>query len=129
MDNKPIIFPNQIIQPIINNSAKQRSPLGQENPKVGFKAILEKEILGGLKFSKHAQERLLKRDIKLSEDDINKISEAVGKAQTKGAKESLVLMGDLALVVSIKNRTVITAVDGSSLRDNIFTNIDSAIII
>jgi flagellar operon protein len=53
----------------------------------------------------------------------------VEKAAAKGAKESLVLVDEAALVVSIKNKTVITAVDKSALKDNVFTNIDSAIIV
>ena len=56
------------------------------------------------------------------------LDKLVQKAAAKGARESLVLMDDIALVVSIRNRTVITAVDGQSLKDNVFTNIDSAII-
>ena len=57
------------------------------------------------------------------------LKDAVNKAEAKGAKESLILMDQLALVVSVKNRTVITAVDGASLKDNVFTNIDSAVIV
>ena len=59
-----------------------------------------------------------------------KLSTAVHKAAQKGAKESLILMNnELALVVSIANKTVITAMDGPSLKDNVFTNIDSAVIV
>ncbi|HEX3047301.1 MAG TPA: flagellar biosynthesis protein, partial [Bacillota bacterium] len=57
------------------------------------------------------------------------LRDAVNKAEAKGARESLILMDQMALVVSIKNRTVITAVDNESLKDNVFTNIDSAVIV
>jgi flagellar operon protein len=57
------------------------------------------------------------------------LKDAVNRAEAKGAKESLILMDRLALVVSVKNRTVITAVDDQNLKDNIFTNIDSAVIV
>jgi flagellar operon protein len=60
---------------------------------------------------------------------MSKITAAVGKAREKGSRDSLILMSDLALVVSVRNNTVITAVDGESLKDNVFTNIDSAVII
>jgi flagellar operon protein len=53
----------------------------------------------------------------------------VDRAAAKGARESLVMMDDVALVVSVKNRTVITAVDRAHLKDNVFTNIDSAVIV
>jgi flagellar operon protein len=58
-----------------------------------------------------------------------KIEDAVERASQKGANESLLLMDDLAFIVSVKNRTVITVIDGQHLKDNVFTNIDSAIIV
>lgn len=58
-----------------------------------------------------------------------KLHTAIEKASNKGARESLILMDDLALVVSIKNKTVITAIDGANIKENVFTNIDSAVII
>ena len=81
-----------------------------------------------LKFSKHAQKRLASRNIDFSAGDMEKLQQAVDVARKKGARDSLVLMGDLALVVSIKNNMVITAVDESSTKENVFTNIDSAVI-
>jgi flagellar operon protein len=81
-----------------------------------------------LRFSKHAQKRLASRNIELTSGDLAKIEQAVDTARRKGGRDSLVLMGDLALVVSIKNNTVITAVDENSSKENVFTNIDSAVI-
>ena len=81
-----------------------------------------------LRFSKHAQERLVARGLRLSAQDIQRLEGAVEKAAAKGSRDSLVLMDDLALVVSVRNRTVITAVDATSRRDNIFTNIDSVVL-
>jgi len=83
---------------------------------------------GNLQFSRHAQKRLASRNIELSPTDLERIEEAVGTLRRKGARDSLVLMGDLALVVSVKNNTVITAVDDNSSKENVFTNIDSAVI-
>jgi flagellar operon protein len=82
-----------------------------------------------LKFSAHAMQRLESRNIKLSPDDIARMNAMADKAAAKGAKQSLFLMNDVALVVSVKNRTVITAVDRDSMKENVFTNIDSAAII
>ena len=73
--------------------------------------------------------RLQSRNITLSADDMKKLSAMADKAAAKGAKQSLFMMRDVAMVVSIKNRTVITAVDQNSMRDNVFTNIDSAALI
>ena len=82
----------------------------------------------GVKFSTHAQQRLQQRDITLGDDAVAKISDAVDRAQQKGSKESLVLLDDMAFVVSVKNRVVITAVDQPSMKQNVFTNIDSVVI-
>ena len=82
-----------------------------------------------VKFSAHAVARLASRNISLTTNDISKINEAVGKLEQKGGRESLVLMGSLAFIVSVKNNTVITAVDSNrNASGNIFTNIDSALI-
>ncbi len=82
-----------------------------------------------LKFSAHAMARLESRNITLTPDDMARMNAMADKAAAKGAKQSLFMMNDVAMVVSIKNRTVITAVDQDSMRDNVFTNIDSAAII
>ncbi|HKL41029.1 MAG TPA: TIGR02530 family flagellar biosynthesis protein, partial [Clostridia bacterium] len=80
-------------------------------------------------FSKHAIQRLEKRNINLSTDDINQISDAVNKAKAKGVKEALIILRDNAFITSIKNNTVITATTGEDLKENVFTNIDGAVII
>lgn len=82
-----------------------------------------------LKFSAHAQQRLQSRNITLSQTDLAKMNAMADKAAAKGAKQSLFMMGNTAMVVSIANRTVITAVDQQSMKENVFTNIDSAAII
>jgi flagellar operon protein len=69
------------------------------------------------------------RGIQLTREDQARLREAVDRAQAKGARDSLILMRDLAFVVSVRNRTVITALDGPSMRENVFTNIDSAVIL
>lgn len=125
MQNK-VFFPQQPVQPIApkKNAAK---PATQTNNT--FAKILDSKLNPELKFSNHAKQRLESRNIKLSDEDIEKITNAVAKVREKGARDSLVLMQDLALVVSVKNNTVITAVDGESLKENVFTNIDSAVIV
>ncbi len=83
----------------------------------------------GIKFSGHAQTRLASRQITLTEGDMAKLGDAITRAQAKGARESLVLMDKAALVVSVPNRTVITAVARDDMKENIFTNIDSAVLL
>ena len=97
-----------------------------------FRSILEQQSTPSatpLKFSAHATARLQSRNIQLSSDDVARMNAMADKAAEKGAKHSLFMLKDVAMVVSIKNRTVITAVDQQSMKENVFTNIDSAAII
>jgi flagellar operon protein len=95
-----------------------------------FSAVLAKETqrLESLKISSHAQKRLASSRIELSPSDIERIDQAVRLASSKGANQSLVMLDNLALVVSVKNRVVITAIDEARTREGIFTNIDSVVI-
>lgn len=97
--------------------------LGQINPQ-GLVKPAE-----GVKFSNHAIERMKTRGINYSPEDINKIGDAVSRAAAKGSKDSLILMNDSALIVSVKNNTVVTVMDKNALKENVFTNIDSTIVL
>lgn len=109
-----------------------RPPARSGGPQGGadFQAVLADRLQAGtgVRFSKHALARLERRQIDMSPQDLARLESAVDKARAKGARESLVLLDDLALVVSVRNQTVITATDASSRKDNVFTNIDSAVI-
>jgi flagellar operon protein len=107
------------------NRQKQESSQVQGN----FDSILQNKIKQNseLKFSKHAELRLQARNIKLTETQKGKMNDAVTKAEGKGVKDSLVIMDNLAFVVNVKSRTVVTAVDSRELKDNVFTNIDGAV--
>jgi len=98
-------------------------------PGANFQQVLQRELTAGqIKFSAHAQQRLALRS-GLSDAEMKRLLDGVAKAEQKGARESLILMDNLALIVSVKNRTVITAVDGQRMKENVFTNIDSAVIV
>lgn len=131
-DNR-IYNPYQPIAPVISpvKPTTAQADARTHKPTAGssFNQLLAQEI-AGVKFSQHALQRLNSRKIQLDSTQLAKLSQAVEKAAQKGAKESLILMNDsLAFVVSVKNKTVITALDGTSIKDNVFTNIDSAVII
>ncbi|MBK9292868.1 MAG: hypothetical protein IPM57_00220 [Oligoflexia bacterium] len=83
----------------------------------------------GVKFSQHALERMSTRGISFKPEEMLKLNDAIEKAAQKGSRESLVLMGDSALIVSIKNKTVVTAMDREAMKENVFTNIDSTVIL
>lgn len=82
----------------------------------------------GLKFSKHAAMRLADRKISLTDEQNLRLEEGVTKASEKGINESLVLVDSLAFIVNVPNKTVVTAIDQEESDNNIFTNIDGAVI-
>ena len=93
-----------------------------------FGAVLEKQLRnGGVVFSKHASARMQSRGIELSPESMGRLNQAVSLAQAKGCRDSLVLLDSNAMVVSVKDNTVVTVTDKEQLKGNIFTNIDSAI--
>lgn len=117
-------LPIQPIQP-------QRQPsTGRVGGQDGsFAKILDDKLQqSSVKFSAHATKRLEARNITLSAQQLNTLEDAVDKARAKGGRETLILLDNVALVVSVANRTVITAMDGDNLKDNVFTQIDSAVI-
>ena len=82
-----------------------------------------------LKFSKHADARLNERNISLSDEQLERLNAGAKKARAKGIGESLMLMDGLAFIVNIRNNTVVTAIDSSASEENVFTNIDGAVIV
>lgn len=83
---------------------------------------------GGVSFSKHAQARLASRGIELDEFDMEDLNRAVDALSKKGARESLVLLGDNAFIVGVPDRRVVTALTRQEAVGNIFTNIDSTVV-
>ncbi|AJY76572.1 TIGR02530 family flagellar biosynthesis protein [Paenibacillus beijingensis] len=82
-----------------------------------------------LKFSHHAQQRIQQRGIRLQPETILNIGRAVDQAAAKGAVDSLIVGKDFAMIVNVPSRTVITALDKAQLKDNVFTQIDSAVFV
>lgn len=128
MDDKRIMYQGQSLLPL--GRTEKVKPQRVDLPLPGqFSQILDQR-LSQVKFSQHALQRMANRKIALGPEQLNRLQNAVDKAAQKGANEALVLMDNkLAFVVSVKNRTVITAVDGESMKENVFTNIDSAVIV
>lgn len=95
-----------------------------------FEDILQSQLgrPATVRFSAHAQKRIAARNIGFGGEETVRLEQAVEKAAGKGSRESLILMDDLALVVSIKNKVVITAVDANNRKENVFTNIDSVVL-
>ena len=102
---------------------------------LSFEDVLRQQMGGTaestseLKFYKHANMRLEQRDIALSADQSQRLEAGVAKASEKGIKESLVIVDSLAFIVNVPNQTVVTAMDQTESDENVFTNIDGAVII
>jgi len=119
--NQPIIPPNQQKQIEHNQNT--------DSKKNSFKDLLKNKLnKENLNFSKHAQKRINARDMKVEDKELKKLKEGVAKAKEKGGQESLIMVDDNAYIVSIDNETVITAMGEDDIKDNVFTNIDSAVI-
>jgi flagellar operon protein len=99
-------------------------------PATNFDDLLQAQLgrPPAVRLSAHAQRRLQTRNIPFGSEEAIRLEQAVEKAANKGSRESLILMDDLALVVNIKNRVVVTAVDAESRKENVFTNIDSVVL-
>lgn len=101
---------------------------------ISFQDILSKKTdgigqSGEIRFSKHAANRLTDRNIELTEEQVERLNLGAAKASAKGISESLVIVDSLAFIVSVPNQTVITAMDQTEANENVFTNIDGAVII
>lgn len=124
---------------IINGQAFQVGNIGgignrsvakkSNSPSTNFKDILNKEIKTkeGYTVSKHAAERL--NEVDFNENDMREIEKGFKIAEDKGSKNSLMLYKNVAIVASIENKTVITAVEKDRAKENIFTNIDSVVML
>ena len=128
IDNRLII--NRPLQPNKQNNkvnSEKKPPAGKNN--TPFKKIFRNKLKNSkIEFSKHAKERLMARNINLSENDIDKLQKGVEKAESKGAQDSLILVDDVAYIVSVKNNKVVTAIDGNNMKEKVFTNIDSTVL-
>lgn len=96
-----------------------------------FQEILESTQSSSreVRFSKHAAQRLSNRNIELTQNQKERLQAGTAKASQKGIRESLVLVDQLAFIVNIPNNTVVTAMQQNETDENIFTNIDGAVII
>ena len=118
----------QIYQPV-QGVQPQHNVQTESQPGV-FQKLLEKTMeQSEIRFSSHAVERLRLRNIMLSNEDILRLNTAVNRAEEKGSRDSLVLMNNMAFVVSVKNKTIVTALTNDQMQDKVITNIDSTVLV
>ena len=137
--NHPISAQFSSIEQISNQYLSSNPVKNQNNSSdISFEQILKekqseeysRQILenSSLKFSKHAAMRLTDRHINLTQEMNTRLENGVEQASEKGIQESLVLVDSLAFIVNVPNRTVVTAMDKNETLNNVFTNIDGAVI-
>lgn len=121
------------IEQVTDQYLNRKSTDAVKSSSISFEEILKQkqETTGSseLKFSKHAAMRLSDRNINLSQEQSERLENGVHKADEKGIRESLVIMDSLAFIVNVPNRTVVTAMDQTESEENIYTNIDGAVIV
>lgn len=121
------------IEQITDQYLKKGMPeTAQASPEVSFQDILKhKQSVNdnsALRFSKHASMRLQSRNIELSSEQKERLETGTQKAEAKGMKESLVIVDSYSFIVNVPNKTVVTAMDQTESADNVYTNIDGAVI-
>jgi flagellar operon protein len=121
--HNPALIPPGISGP---SAPAPATPGGALDP-ARFAQLLDARRIG-VQFSNHAVQRLQRRNISVEPGTLQRLDEAVQRADGKGARDAVVFVDGTAFVVSVRNKTVITAVDREHMRDHVFTNIDSAVI-
>jgi flagellar operon protein len=110
------------VEPKISNpNVSNISPSSAQS----FDDVLDAKV----QFSKHAEKRLHSRNIELSSTQKTQLESAVGSLEKKGARDSLILMGELAFVVNVPSKTVVTALTKDQMKEQVFTNIDSTMLV
>ncbi|WP_077367458.1 TIGR02530 family flagellar biosynthesis protein [Anaerosalibacter sp. Marseille-P3206] len=119
----------QLENRLINTSLQPKEIKTSQNK--NFEDILKKIQANNeeIKFSKHAVERMDTRNIELDSEDVQKLQKAFKKAEEKGVKEALIIIGDKGFIASVKNKTVVTTMTRDQIKENVFTNIDGAVIL
>ena len=112
-----------------DNTGKKGVSEGLDFTKVLEQTREKKESDSNVTFSKHANERLESRNINLSKDQMVRLNKGIMQAKEKSINESLVMMDNIAFIVNVKNNTVITAMEQQTTDNNVFTNIDGAVIV
>lgn len=114
----------QAVRP--QQSGAQARPSGG----AAFGEVLRKEAeRSGIAFSKHAMARAEERGIQVDDALLTQLNDSVEKAQTKGATNILAFDATRAFIINVPHGRVITTMSQEEMKQNIFTNIDGAVIL
>lgn len=129
----------QGIKPNLSNNnvtpnSRSREDISDSSFREALQVLQKPEVISGaepsrLKFSNHAIERMQSRGVQFSQDQLMRIGQAIDKAAAKGSRNTLLITDQSALIVSVKDKTVVTVMDKSNMKENVFTNIDSTVMV
>ena len=94
-----------------------------------FADVLARASEPDLTLSAHAADRLRQHGIEMPEAVRQRIAEALDVLAQKGARDAVLVAPEAAFVVNVPNRTVVTALAPSEMRDRAITQIDSALLL
>jgi flagellar operon protein len=123
----PALLPTAVTAPATTAPAQPAQTSAKGTSGASFADVLAQSA-SAPQFSRHALERLAQRGITLNSATVARVSDGISRAAGKGSRDSVVFVDSTAYVVSVRNNTVITAVDSGHMREHVFTNIDSAVI-
>ena len=126
LPNPALVAPGPIA-PVHPTAPAQRQSAAQVVSGPSFSEVLASHTTAP-QFSRHALQRLQQRGITLDQSTLGRLTDGVSRAAGKGSRDSVVFVDGTAYVVSVANNTVITAVPSEHMRQQVFTNIDSAVI-
>ncbi len=117
-----------ILDKIGSNSSVNRVKINQQAKSKSFRAVLDEKSTE-VKISKHAEKRLMTRNIDLSPVGMNKIKGAIERAEQKGVKDALIIYDNNALITNVKSKTIVTAAKLDDLETKVITNIDGVVLV
>jgi flagellar operon protein len=124
VEHNPALLPPGVVGP----SGAPATPAGGAVSGPAFADVLRTQPGQPVRFSSHALQRVERRGIDIDPATLGRLNDGVDRAAAKGARASVVFVDQTAFVVAVPNRTVITAVDREHMKQQVFTNIDSAVI-
>jgi flagellar operon protein len=128
------VFNPALVPPGVGAPAPVRTPIQPQRPATApagpaFADVLKDATSNQpVQFSKHAVQRMERRGLEVDGTAMARLTDGVNRAAGKGSRDAVVMVDNTAFVVSVANRTVITAVGRDQMKDHVFTNIDSAVI-
>lgn len=117
-----------IVQTDISAQPARKAQQEKKGTGLDFQTMLQERAGDSLNFSKHAAKRLEERGIDMDSRLMNDLENAVEGARKKGARELAVIGAKGVFIVNVPNNVVVTTMSQEDMKQRVFTNIDSAVL-